>query len=81
MLMTLGKENPDDLLTPEEAAAYLARRWGRKSFSVEGLRALRKRIGLEPVKKSRQMSLYLRSQLDNIDEPMRQGRYIDKETD
>lgn len=83
MLMTIDKpndlESPDDLLTPEEAAAYLARRWGRKSFSVEGLRSLRRRLNLKPVKQTARMTLYRRSQLDEIDEPEVKGRYpVDK---
>jgi hypothetical protein len=80
MQMTLDKEeSPDDLFTPEEAAAYLAQRWGRPSFSVEGLRSLRRRIGLVPAKKGRRTSVYKRSQLDSIEEPEQRGRYVDKE--
>lgn len=85
MLMMVDKstdnqESPDDLLTPEEAAAYLAKRWGRKSFSVEGLRALRNRLGLQPAKKTTRMTLYSRRQLDEIEEPVSRGRHaVDKE--
>jgi hypothetical protein len=77
--MTLDKtpgnqEDSDELLTPAEAAEYLAKKWGRKSFSTEGFRSLRDRIGLAPAKKSKRMTLYRRSQLDEIKEPMGQGR-------
>ncbi len=65
------KGSPDDLLTPHEAADYLAQRWKRKSFSVEGLRSLRRREGLKPVKQMAQNTLYRRSDLDNIPEPKR----------
>jgi hypothetical protein len=80
MLMTLernpgNQENPDEeLLTPAEAAAYLAKRWGRKSFSVEGFRTLRIRIGLVPAKQTSRLTLYRRSQLDGIEEPINRGR-------
>ena len=70
------KWGPDDLLTPEDAAKYLAWRWGRKEgFTVEGLRSLRKRLDLKPAVKTHRMSLYRRSQLDAIEEPQRKGRW------
>jgi hypothetical protein len=72
IIMSQEHYGPDDLLTPQEAADYLARRWGRKSFSVEGLRALRRRINV-PAKKLPRTTLYRRRDLDEIPEPDYRG--------
>lgn len=72
---------PDDLLGPEDAAKYLAWRWKRKSFTVGGFRALKKRLGLKPAIERPNLTLWRRSQLDEIKEPERKGRWFQKEVD
>lgn len=61
----------DDLLTAGEAAEYLAKRWGRESYSVDAFKQLRHRWGLKPAMHIQNATLWRRSDLDNIPEPSR----------
>lgn len=62
-------ENPDDLLTAGEAAAYLARKWNRPGYTTVAFRQLRHRRGLKPAMLLPRESLWRRADLDAIAEP------------
>lgn len=63
--------NPDDLLSAGEAARYLAKKWGRESYSVEAFRMLRHRWGLKPAEQFGTETKWRRGDLDKIQEPDR----------
>lgn len=64
-------ESPDDLLTAGEAAAYLAKRWGRDTYKATAFKQLRIRWGLTPAVILPNATLWRRGDLDMIPEPDR----------
>jgi hypothetical protein len=65
-------QGDEELLSAGEAAAYLANKWGRPSYSTTALRMLRHRWNLKPVfLSSKNASFWRKSDLDAIPEPDR----------
>jgi hypothetical protein len=67
-----NQESPEDLLTAGQAAAYLAKRWGRPKYSTSAFKQLRHRKNLRPaVYIEANSTLWRRGDLDLIPEPSR----------
>ena len=60
-----------DLLTPEQAVNYLAKRWGLPSYSIEAFRQYRRRRGIRSEFDTglANATLWPRSQLDTLEPP------------
>jgi hypothetical protein len=71
-------DNPNELLTTEQAIEYLKERWGIASFTMNAFRQYRHRHKIKPsISLQKNASLWRRSDLDSlppIDETKRRHR-------
>lgn len=59
-------ENPDDLLTPQEAIEYLKKIWGLKSYNANSFRQYRFRHKVRPSIEMPNASMWRRRDLDKL---------------
>jgi len=62
-------ENPEDLLTTQQAVEYLKKRWGLKSYNVNSFRQYRYRRKIKPSIEMPNASMWRRGDLDQMPRP------------
>jgi hypothetical protein len=69
--MTEHTSEIEELLNSEQAADYLAKKWGIPSYSMDAFRALRSRWHIKPALGSKTATFWRKSDLDTIPKPDR----------
>lgn len=67
--MSESKDEP--LMDANQAAEYLAKRWGLESYSIQAFKQLRMRKGIRPDLAARRATFWRKSTLDKIEKPDR----------
>ncbi len=67
-IIRMNDEGPDDLLTPQQAAAYLEKKWDRP-FTSKDLNNLRNNRGIKATYEESRITLWRRGDLDQLEAP------------